>query len=434
MTEPDLMTEPEPPMTEPDLMTEPEPKTEIADSAGTWAVIAGGGTAGHVLAGLSIAQEIVARGAPPGAVHYVGSSRGAEERLVGEAGFGLTALPGRGIQRRLTPANLGAAAGLARALARSLRLVRRRRPAVVVGLGGYASVACGLAAAAWRVPLVVVEQNAVAGAANRLLARWARGAAVGFPTVDLPRAVWTGNPVRAEVLAVDRGLRRAEARAALGVGEDRFLVVALGGSLGARRINQAVVELAALWRGRSDLHVRHVAGRRDYGWVTERVESIYSIDGRESASASGPFQPGPKVESAGGGELGYDLVEYEDDMAAVYAAADLVVARSGASSVAELAAVGVPAVLVPLPGAPGDHQTANARALADAGGAVVVADGDLDGSRLAAEIDSLTADPGRLEAMGRAARTAARPDATEAVVDLIEKCARRPMPVAAEER
>lgn len=409
MTEPDLMSEPEP-MTERDLMSEPEPMTEIADSAGTWAVIAGGGTAGHVLAGLSIARAIVARGAPLSAVHYVGSRRGAEDRLVGEAGFGLTTLPGRGIQRRLTPANLGAAAGLARALAQALHLVRRRRPAVVVGLGGYASVACGLAAAAWRVPLVVIEQNAVAGAANRLLARWARAAAVGFPTVDLPRAVCTGNPVRAEVLAVDRGRQRRAARAALGVGEDRFLVAAFGGSLGARRINEAVAELAATWSGRSDLHVRHVAGRRDHGWVAERVESIDS------------------------GELGYDLVEYEADMAVVYAAADLVVARSGASSVAELAAAGVPAVLVPLPGAPGDHQTANARVLADAGAAVVVADGDLDGSRLAAEIDSLAADPGRLDDMGRAARTAARPDAAEAVVDLIERCARRPLPVTAEER
>ena len=409
MTERDLMTEPEP-MSEPDLVSEPEPMTEIAGSAGTWAVIAGGGTAGHVLAGLSIAREIVARGASLSAVHYVGSRRGAEDRLVGEAGFGLTTLPGRGIQRRLTPANLGAAAGLARALAQALCLVRRRRPAVVVGLGGYASVACGLAAAAWRVPLVVIEQNAVAGAANRLLARWARGAAVGFPTVDLPRAVCTGNPVRAEVLAVDRGRQRRAARAALGVGEDRFLVAAFGGSLGARRINEAVAELAATWSGRSDIHIRQVAGRRDYGWVTERVESIDS------------------------GELGYDLVEYEADMAVVYAAADLVVARSGASSVAELAAAGVPAVLVPLPGAPGDHQTANARVLVEAGAAVVVADGDLDGSRLAAEIDSLAADPGRLDDMGRAARTAARPDAAEAVVDLIEKCARRPLPVTAEER
>lgn len=387
----------------------PTRSSDLARPSGpaTWAIIAGGGTAGHMLAGLSIAREMTRRGAPADAVHCVASSRGAEHKLAGEAGFGLTALPGRGIQRRLTPANLGAVAGLARALARALRLVRRRRPAVVVGLGGYASVACGLAAAVWRVPLVVIEQNAVAGAANRLLARWARGAAVGFPTVDLPRAVCTGNPVRTEVLAVDRGRQRRAARAALGVGEGRFLVAAFGGSLGARRINEAVAELAAMWRGRSDIHVRHIAGRRDYGWVAERVESI------------------------SGGELGYDLVEYEDDMVAVYAAADLVVGRSGASSVAELAAAGVPAVLVPLPGAPGDHQTANARVLAAAGAAVVVADGDLDGSRLAAEIDSLAVEPDRLDDMGRAARTAARPDATEAVVDLIEKCARRPMPLTA---
>lgn len=384
----------------------PSPAAGDGASIGTWAVIAGGGTAGHVLAGLSIAREIVARGAPPGAVHYVGSRRGAEERLVGQAGFGLTALPGRGIQRRLTPANLSAAAGLARALALSLRLVRRRRPAVVVGLGGYASAACGLAAAVLRVPLVVVEQNAVAGAANRLLARWARGVAVGFPATNLPGSVCTGNPVRPEVRAVDRGRDRAGARAALGVGEGRFLVAALGGSLGARRINQAVADLAVRWRDRPDRHIRHITGRRDHGWV----------DG-----LAGPAEPGG---------LAYDLVEYEDDMAAVYAAADLVVSRSGASSVAELAAAGVPAVLVPLPGAPGDHQTANARALAGAGGAVVVGDAELDGARLAAEIDSLAADPDRLGRMERAARAAGRPDAAAAVVDLVEQCAHRRMPTA----
>lgn len=412
-------------------MTRP---SDPAASAGTetWAIIAGGGTAGHVLAGLSIAREMTSRGAPADAVHCVGSSRGAEDRLVGEAGFGLTTLPGRGIQRRLTPANVGAAAGLARALARALRLVRRRRPAVVVGLGGYASVACGLAAAAWRVPLVVVEQNAAAGAANRLLARWAKGVAVGFPTTDLPGAVCTGNPVRPEILAVDRARQRAAARAALGVGEDRFLVAALGGSLGARRINEAVVETADRWRRRPDRHIRHIAGRRDYERVAERVGWVRS---RGSGPAGRDFgRVAERVGSADRGELGYDLVEYENDMAAVYAAADLVVSRAGASSVAELAAAGVPAVLVPLPGAPGDHQTANARALADVGGAVVVADGELDGSRLAAEIDSLAADPGRLDGMGRAARAAARPDAAAAVVDLIEKCARRPMPAAAEER
>ena len=383
--------------------------TQTAPRSGrTWAVIAGGGTAGHVLPGISIGQEIVDRGTPRQCVHYVGSARGVETRLVVEAGFSLTALPGRGIKRKLAPSNVAAAAGLAWAFAQSLLALLRRKPAVVVGLGGYASAACGAAAVLLRVPLVIVEQNAVPGLANRLLSRFASGAATAFEDTDLPRATWTGNPVRPEVVAADRAAGRAPARAMLGSTDQRRLVAVFGGSLGARRINEAVTGAAEIWRDRDDLHLRHIAGRRDYDDLSSRAPA----DSRHS--------------------LAYDLVAYEENMAAVYAAADLVVSRAGATTVAELAAVGVPAVLVPLPGAPGDHQTANARRLAAAGGAVMVPDGELDSARLAAEVDALLDDPARLAAMAGAARQLARPDAACAVVDLIESCARSPRPDAAE--
>ena len=309
-----------------------------------------------------------------------------------EAGFGLTALPGRGLQRRLALSNVTAAIGLLRAFAEALVVLRRRRPAVVLGLGGYASAACGAAAALLRVPLVITEQNAVPGLANRLLSRFATGAATAFEATDLPRATWTGNPVRTEVLAADRTSGRAAARAAL------------GGSLGSRSINEAVAGASEIWQDRGDLHIRHIAGRRDHD---------------ELAGRAAPDR---------GSALGYDLIAYEDDMATVYAAADIVVSRSGATTVAELAAAGVPAVLVPLPGAPGDHQTANARRLVEAGGAVIVSDAELDGTRLAAEVDALLDDPDRLSAMAGAAAALARPDAARAVVDLIERCALRPQP------
>lgn len=374
---------------------------------GTWAVIAGGGTAGHTLPGISIAREIVSRGAPRRSVHFVGSARGVETTLVAEAGFGLTALPGRGLRRKLSVSNVAAAAGLARAFVQALLVLRRHRPAVVVGLGGYASAACGAAAAVLRVPLVITEQNAVPGLANRLLARFAAAAAEAFEGTGLPRAAWTGNPVRTEVLDADRSSGRAEARAALGIVGPRRLVAVFGGSLGARTINEAVAGAAGLWRGREDLHVRHIAGRRHYEDLSRRMSS-----GLERLEA-------------------YDLVAYEDDMATVYAAADLVVSRAGATTVAELAAAGVPAVLVPLPGAPGDHQTANARRLASAGGAAVVRDCELDAARLAAEVDALLADSGRLHCMGRAARSLSRPDAARAVVDLVASCARSPLPGSA---
>ncbi len=374
--------------------------------SGTWALVAGGGTAGHVLPGISISREIIRRGAPRQAVHFVGNARGVETRLVVEAGFTLTVLPGRGLQRRLTPssvaANAMAAAELARAFLQALVVLWRRKPAVVVGLGGYASVAVGVAAALLRVPLVITEQNAVPGLANRLLSRLAAGAATAFEDTDLPRAAWTGNPVRAEVLEADRSAGRSAARSALGVDEECRLVAVFGGSLGARTINEAITGALDLWRDRRDLHIRHIAGHRDYEDLSGRVPA-------EQARA-----------------LRYDLVAYEDDMATVYAAADLVVSRAGATTVAELAAVGMPAVLVPLPGAPDDHQTANARRLAAAGGAVLVSDGELDATRLVAEVDALLGDPDRLNSMAGAARSLARPEAAGAVVDLMESCARYP--------
>ena len=364
------------------------------------AVIAGGGTAGHVLAGVSIADELTRQRADSTAVHFVGGARGVETRLVPEAGYSLTTLPGRGLQRRLSLANLAALAGLARATVRSFGLLLRLRPAVVVGLGGYASVPCSVAAIVLRIPLLVVEQNAVPGLANRLLARFAKAAATAFESVDLPRAVWTGNPIRSEVLAVRRDADRAIARRALGVHDERRLVAVFGGSLGARSINEAVVEALDEWKQRDDLQIHHVAGPRGF-------PDVRAATSRFESSA-----------------LAYDVVEYQQDMASLYTAADLAVSRSGATTVAELTAVGLAAVLIPLPGAPGDHQSANARLLVAAGAAVMIDDGELDGSRLAAEVDRLLDDPARLERMSRAGATMARRDAAASVVELIEKCSR----------
>ncbi|MFM8861537.1 MAG: UDP-N-acetylglucosamine--N-acetylmuramyl-(pentapeptide) pyrophosphoryl-undecaprenol N-acetylglucosamine transferase, partial [Acidimicrobiia bacterium] len=171
-------------------------------ASGTYVLLAGGGTAGHVLPGLAVAQALEARGHDPSSIRFVGSERGLERSLVPHAGFDVTLLPGRGIQRRLTLANVPAIWGLLQAIVMGIGLVRRLRPSVVVVLGGYASVACTVGAVLWRVPIVVLEQNARAGAANRLAGRFAKVCAVPFPETDLPNAVVTGNPVRPEVLAV----------------------------------------------------------------------------------------------------------------------------------------------------------------------------------------------------------------------------------------
>ncbi|MCB1004577.1 MAG: undecaprenyldiphospho-muramoylpentapeptide beta-N-acetylglucosaminyltransferase [Acidimicrobiales bacterium] len=371
-----------------------------AAPASAWAVIAGGGTAGHTLPGIAIARALVARGHRPGTIHFVGSARGSEARLVPEAGFAVTLLPGRGIQRRLTLANVGAVWGLLRALVHAFSLLARHRPKVVVAMGGYASVPCALAAVVLRIPIVVAEQNAVPGAANRLTARFAKVAAVSFPGTALPRAVVTGNPVRPEVLAVDRERDRAAARTALHIAEGQRVLLAFGGSLGSLRINEAVVGALPAWLPRRDLTVRHVIGERDWATLAERA-------------------PEPVDEG-----VTYVPVRYEDDMPRAFAAADLVVSRSGATTVAELAAIGVPAILVPLPGAPGDHQTANARALVDADAAVLVPDAELTAERLVREVGTLLDAPSRLEAMGAAARRAANRDAGDAVAALVEEHAR----------
>jgi UDP-N-acetylglucosamine--N-acetylmuramyl-(pentapeptide) pyrophosphoryl-undecaprenol N-acetylglucosamine transferase len=368
-----------------------------------FALVAGGGTAGHVLPALAVARALVDQGRPPSSVHMVGSARGLEAKLVPAAGFPATFLPGRGIERRLSLQNVRAVAGLLRACVRAFRLVGRLRPRVVVSVGGYASVPCALAAWVRRVPIVVVEQNAAPGAANRLASRFARACAVSFEGTPLPRAVVTGNPVRPEVAAIgdDPAAARHKARLVHDVSPGRKVVLIFGGSLGALRINRAVLEAVRHWAPRADLHVRHIVGRRDWEEIT-----------------SGGF-PVPA-----GAPLRYQAVEYDDDMPTSLAAADLVVCRAGSSTCFELLAAGLPAVLVPSPNVTADHQTANARHMAQVGAAVVVPDTELDGDRLVAEVDSLLADPSRLEAMAVAARRAARPHAARDIAALAAEHAR----------
>ncbi len=362
-----------------------------------WAVIAGGGTGGHVVPALAIGRALVERGHEPSSIRFVGSARGIETTMVPAAGFELTRLPGRGIARRLNTANVGAVFGLLAAVVQAVLLIRRLRPSVTVAVGGYASVPAALASALWRVPVVVAEQNAVPGLANRLAGRFAVASAVSFEGTPLPRAVLTGNPVRREVVEADRSPSgRRAARQELGLAADARVVLVAGGSLGARRINDAVVELASLWADRAGVCIYHVVGRRDFEQLAAR-------------------RPAPVA-----GGLDYRQVAFEERMALALAAADVTVQRAGASTVAELTVAGVAAILVPLPGAPGDHQTANARRLADEGAAVLVPDGELAPERLGGELDRLLGSPGTLERMAASARRLGHPDAAGRVALLIE--------------
>ena len=350
---------------------------------------------------LAIGNALVERGHEPSEIHFVGSSRGIDERLVPPAGFPLTLLPGRGIARKLTLQNVASLAGFAVALVRAVALMARLRPAVVVSMGGYAAAPCAVAAALFRIPLVLSEQNAVPTATHRLVARFAVASAVPYEGTPLPHPVVTGNPVRPEILAVDRSpAGKAAARRALTLPLEATVILAVGGSLGARTINEAIVGLVADWRDRQDIAVRHVIGERDFDEMSARVE------GQD------------------GGGLVYQAVRYEDRMPEAIAAADLVVGRSG-GSVAELAVIGRASILVPLPIAPFDHQAANAQVLVRAGAAVMLRDHEVTAERLEKEIEVLRAEPGRLAQMGEAALTVGHPDAADRVADVIERHARR---------
>ncbi len=391
-------------------MTSP-PRTPRAP----WLVVAGGGTAGHVLPAIAVADTLVARGVAQSSIRFVGSERGVERRLVPAAGYKLEMLSGRGLLRSMKPkavaANVRAVLGLGSATARTIVSFARHRPAVVLSVGGYASVAASVAAWLTRVPLVLAESNAVAGRSVRAFSRYASASAVAFDGTGLPRAVVTGNPVRQEIvaLAISMSTARRDARRALGIDGETFVVTVFGGSLGARRINDAVLAACEIWanEGRG-MVIHHVVGERDLSTAA---------DGRNAWLARHPDS-----------SLRYEQVAYEDQMPLWYVASDVVVCRAGATSVADLAVLGVPAILVPLPSAAEDHQAANARAVADGEAAVVVADRDLTGARLAAEVNALWSDPHKRQSLSDGQRRRARPDAGDAVADLVIRHARRPPP------
>jgi UDP-N-acetylglucosamine--N-acetylmuramyl-(pentapeptide) pyrophosphoryl-undecaprenol N-acetylglucosamine transferase len=372
-------------------------------------VIAGGGTGGHVVPSLQIARALVARGHPARSVELFGSRRGQEAALWPTLEFPFTLLSGRGIRRSVRPGalvdNTGAVLGLLWATATAILSFLARRPRVTVVVGGYASFPAGIASLLTRVPMVLVNTDAVPGAVNALLGRFAAANAVAFPGTELPRAVVTGTPVRPELGALDRSpAGRRQAREMLGLPGERQTLAAVGGSLGARRINTAVADLAARWSDRRDLSVYHVAGRRDY--------AQFAVGEAGEAGPDGPDR------------LEYQVVPFEDRMPVLYRAADLFVCRAGAMTVAELLVCGVPAILVPLPGAPRDHQTRNAEALVAAGAAILVPDAECDAARLETELDALFADADRLAAMSEAARRLGHPDAAATVAELVDAHAR----------
>jgi len=361
------------------------------------AVVTGGGTSGHVLAALAVADALVARGHDKSSIHYVGTTHGVEQRLLPPTGYAHTFLDVVGLQRSLTLRNLAFFPKLVRSTWRARALIRELSPEVVVNVGGYASFPATFAAMLRRVPFDVVSYDRRPGLVSKLMARRAAACAVAFAGSPLPHAQVTGAPVRQEVLAVDRARDRHEARVQLGLPDDRFVFAVFGGSLGSQRLNEIVVQTVEHLAERADLAIYHVVGERNLGTAAP---------GRDGARG-----------------IMYRVLGYEDRMPLVYAAADLMMTRGGAATIAELATVGMPAVIVPWPGAAENHQVDNARELSDAGAAMLLEEHDLTVDLLIAEIERMLADPAHLAEMSTAAAHIGERHRSGALVDVIERVA-----------
>lgn len=349
-------------------------------------VIAGGGTGGHVTPALAVAERIRERG---DTLLVMGGRLGLESRLVPEAGFELVTLPSRQVMGRGWLARLAAIPAMAFACLAAWRELGRRHADIVVSVGGYASVPAVVAAVARRIPVALVEPNAIPGRANRAAARFASRVFLGF---DAAAEAFAGKP-DAELVRCGIPLRQALVDAFSSAPERRapappVRLLVFGGSQGARQLNEAMMDAAAALG--SEVEVFHQTGEAD----RERVAQAYAEAGAQA-----------------------EVVAFERDMPSRYAWADLALCRSGALTVAELALAGLPALLVPYPYAADDHQRANAKALADAGAARLLDDPK---GQVAGMVRSLCADTDALAEMGRRARALGRPDAAR---EIVQECA-----------
>jgi UDP-N-acetylglucosamine--N-acetylmuramyl-(pentapeptide) pyrophosphoryl-undecaprenol N-acetylglucosamine transferase len=360
-------------------------------------LIAGGGTGGHLYPGIAVARELMAR-VPDASVTFVGTAAGIEARVVPREGFPLDLIRSGGLKGKSLADRARGASLLPLGLVDASRIVTARRPDLVIGVGGYSSGPVVMIAALRGVPTMLLEQNAVPGLTNRILARFVRAAAVTFDSTAAffgPKAFVSGNPVRPEFLAAAGSQK--ESAVDDQTSETRVLV--FGGSQGAHAINVAMVEAAAqLAAGGSPVRLTHQTGERD----VEMVRAAYRQAGLQA-----------------------DVEPFLYDMGRQLGRADVIVCRAGATTLAEITAAGKAAILIPLPTATDDHQRKNAEALADAGAADVLLQQDMTGPVLAERVLTLARDRDRRARMARAARALARPDAAKVIVDKALEIANR---------
>ena len=349
-------------------------------------LVMAGGTGGHVFPALAVAEQLRERGMD---VTWLGTQRGIEAELVPAKNFPIQFITVAGLRgKKGLLGKLNAPFQLIKALFQALRVLRRIRPQCVLGFGGFASGPGGLAARLLGIPLVIHEQNAVAGTTNRILEKMATRVLEAFPGA-LSRGEHCGNPVRREISAlVEPDLRIQEHKA------QRAQLLVLGGSLGALAINQVLPEALSLLADNLRPVVTHQAGRQHI----DSTKQAYSDAG-----------------------LAANVVAFVDDMAAAYGQADLVVCRAGALTVSELTAAGLGAVLIPYPHAIDDHQTKNAHWLVENGAAILIQQTELNAESLAVLLSTLLADKARLKVMAQSARALALPDAVNTVANVCEE-------------
>lgn len=376
-------------------------------------VIAGGGTGGHAFPALALAKALAQPGPLGGddaaEVRLVGTVTGPEGAAATAAGIRFDGLDVTGFRRSLAPAdtlaNLKAAAKSAGATLQAWRILRRSRADVAVGTGAYASLPVVFAAALRRTPLVLHEQNAVPGRANRLAGRWATAVAVSFPEsarwFTAPVRV-TGNPVRPEIAHVDAAALRPVALREFGLQAGRHTLLVFGGSQGARRINQATLGVYDRWRNREDLQVLHLVGSKEYPAMQERLAGLQDK----------------------GDAVVWRLVGFTDRMDLAYAAADLALCRAGAATLFEVAAAAVPAIVVPYPFA-GGHQAHNTEVLVKNEAIVLLQDEACTPQKVGDLVDELLVHDERRATMSRHLEGFARPDAAADLADLVRDVGRR---------
>ncbi len=345
-------------------------------------IVSGGGTGGHIYPAITIAREI--QRLEETQVLFVGTPKGMESQIIPREGFDFAPLPAAGLKRKLTAENLKVLAETAGSLWKARKILHDFKPDVVIGTGGYVCGPILMAAALSRIPTMIQEQNVIPGITNKILSYVVDKIALGYeeakPRFPHPeKCVYTGNPIRREILSA----HRAQARARLGIPPDAFMVLTAGGSRGARTINNAMIGVHRFFAEDDGIYLYHVTGTAEYDRVVSALGDV---------TEDGHFGRGSRI------------VSYQNDMPSALAAADLVIYRAGAIGLAELAARGVPSILIPYPYAAEDHQTFNARVFVKNGASKMIVDKYLTADELIQDIRELKEDPELLESMSASSR------------------------------